>query len=626
MPLYNTIPDSPHEVDIIIAGGGTAGCTLAGRLSAADPSLSVLLIEGGRDTYSLPTVDHMGFVTYNLAPRTLTANFYKANREEYLAGREVVVPAGGSLGGGSAVNMGLYTRAQRVDYDSWKTPGWSTKELRPYLDKIETYHGPGLRSDHGHWGPIHISDGGYRHAKMMDDYGAAAEAAGWREYDDLQSLEDNNGVQKWLRTVTPEGYRSTAAKGYIHPLLRDGKHPNLHVLTETHVVRVIIEGDGQEKRAVGVEVTPNGKFAVVLPGAGGPGAKTALRARKLVVLSAGGLGSAPILERSGVGSAEVLRRAGVEVVEDLPGVGFAYQDHPFSTSVYKTNFGPGETMDLFYTGQRDVEQAIAEKDPMLRTNGIDYGSKLRPSEEDVERMGPEFRAYWEEHFKNEPNRPMMFCGTMAGFVYTDATAYQPGAQYFTSANILLYPRSRGHVHITGPDVSDRLDFETGFLKDSVDVPPLVWAYKTNREITRRTSFYRGELAATHPSFPAGSAAAARDYDGPLLKNSRSRREVENIEYTPEDDEAIEEFLRRTVGTTWHSLGTCMMAPREEMGVVDRDLNVYGIKGLKVVDVSIPPENIGGNTNNTAFLIGEKGAAIVAGELGLKLGTTGKLIE
>ncbi|KAB5580150.1 alcohol oxidase-like protein [Coniochaeta sp. 2T2.1] len=596
MPLYNTISDSPHEVDIIIAGGGTAGCTLAGRLSAADPSLSVLLIEGGRDTYGLPTVNHMGFVTYNLNPQTLTANFYKANREEYLAGREVVVPAGGSLGGGSA---------------------------------IETYHGPGLPSDHGHSGPIHVSDGGYRHAKMMDDYGAAAEAAGWREYDDLQNLRDSNGVQKWLRTVTPDGYRSTAAKGYIHPLLRDGKHPNLHVLTETHVVRVIIEGgegEGEQKRAVGVEVTPNGKFSVVLPGAGGPGAKTALKARKLVVLSAGGLGSAPILERSGVGSAEVLKRAGVEVVKDLPGVGFAYQDHPFSTSVYKTNFSPEETMDLFYTGQRDVEQAIAEKNPMLRTNGIDYGSKLRPSEEDVERMGPEFKAYWEDHFKDEPNRPMMFCGTMAGFVYTDATAYQPGAQYFTCGNILLYPRSRGHVHITGSDVSDRLDFETGFLKDRVDVPPLVWAYKTNREITRRTSFYRGELAATHPSFPAGSAAAARDYDGPLFEHSRSRREVENIEYTAEDDEAIEEFLRRTVGTTWHSLGTCMLAPREEMGVVDKDLNVYGIKGLKVVDLSIPPENVGGNTNNTAFLIGEKGAAIVAGELGLELGTSGKLIE
>jgi hypothetical protein len=172
-------------------------------------------------------------------------------------------------------------------------------------------------------------------------------------------------------------------------------------------------------------------------------------------------------------------------------------------------------------------------------------------------------------------------------------------------------------------VTDRLDFDTGFLKDTVDIPPLMWAYKNSREIMRRSSFYRGEFEPTHPVFPVGSRAALHTFDDKLYKSSRS--EVKNLEYTAEDDAAIEEFLRRTVGTTWHSLGTCRMAPRDQMGVVDKDLNVYGVTGLKIIDLSIPPSNIGGNTNNTAFMIGEKGAGIIAGELGLELSTSGRLI-
>lgn len=244
---------------------------------------------------------------------------------------------------------------------------------------------------------------------MIDDLINASEATGWRELRDLQDLEASNGVQRWLRTVTLDGRRSTAAHGYVHPLLRDGKHPNLHVLTETNVVRVLFDNG---KRAVGVEVTPNPKFVPVLPG--GTRTKTILRARKLVVLSAGALGSAPILERSGVGDPDILRRAGVPLVEAVPGVGFAYQDHPFMLNVYKTNFAWEETMDRFYTGQKTVEEALADKDEMLKWNGVDFGSKLRPSDQDIERMGPEFKAFWDKNFKNEIHKPLVFSGTLAG--------------------------------------------------------------------------------------------------------------------------------------------------------------------------------------------------------------------
>lgn len=181
------------------------------------------------------------------------------------------------------------------------------------------------------------------------------------------------------------------------------------------------------------------------------------------------------------------------------------------------------------------------------------------------------------------------------------------------ANWTAYPYSRGHIHITGPNLSDPIDFDVGYLKDAndIDVKKHIWAYKTQREMFRRMKIFRGELATGHPRFPKGSkAAVVEKADGPVADDAK------RIVYTPEDDKAIEQHVRETVATTWHSLGTCKMAPREKGGVVDASLSVYGVKGLKVADLSVPPENVGGNTNNTALLIGEKAADIFIRELGL----------
>jgi alcohol oxidase len=94
--------------------------------------------------------------------------------------------------------------------------------------------------------------------------------------------------------------------------------------------------------------------------------------------------------------------------------------------------------------------------------------------------------------------------------------------------------------------------------------------------------------------------------------------VKDIEYSKEDDEAIEDWIRGKLNTTWHSLGTCAMKPKEKGGVVDKNLSVYGTKGLKVADLSIVPENVGANTNNTALAVGEKAAVIIGNELGIKV--------
>jgi len=196
--------------------------------------------------------------------------------------------------------------------------------------------------------------------------------------------------------------------------------------------------------------------------------------------------------------------------------------------------------------------------------------------------------------------------------FGDHATLPDDAEYVSMANWTAYPYSRGHIHITGPGLEDPIDFDVGYLKDpnEIDVKKHIWAYKTQREIFRRMGIYRGELKESHPSFPPGSQAAVQERaEGPVTDDSR-------LSYTREDDRAIEQKVREIVSTTWHSLGTCKMAPPQQKGVVDATLGVHGVQGLKLADLSIPPQNVGANTNNTAFMIGEKAADIFIKELGL----------
>lgn len=141
-------------------------------------------------------------------------------------------------------------------------------------------------------------------------------------------------------------------------------------------------------------------------------------------------------------------------------------------------------------------------------------------------------------------------------------------------------------------------FVPGFFtdKNDIDVKMHIWAYKKQREIMRRTKMYRGELAIGHPKFPEGSKATCKLL--PLNEEYHPESVTADLEYSAEDDKVIDIWLRDNIETTWHSLGTAKMAPRDQKGVVDKNLNVYGVKGLKVVDLSIVPENVAANTCNT----------------------------
>lgn len=197
------------------------------------------------------------------------------------------------------------------------------------------------------------------------------------------------------------------------------------------------------------------------------------------------------------------------------------------------------------------------------------------TEDDAKSLGSEFHKDWERDFAPHPSRPIVLGGVINTFL-ADPSLVEPG-QYFTIGIYTAYPYSRGSIHINSPDnVINGYDFDTGFLNHPSDIKKQLWAYKKFREITRRLPFYEGELELGHPKFPTTSKAVSGQ--------RTTSTDTGILQYSKEDDDIIENWIRDNLNTTWHSLGTCAMKPLAEGGVVNGDLNVYGTSGLKVADI------------------------------------------
>lgn len=374
----------------------------------------------------------------------------------------------------------------------------------------------------------------------------------------------------WVNKKT--GQRSDVPHSLLYPLL-DTHSTKLQVVTRTKVARILFDS---RKKATGVEYLPAGSDSNSAP--------SVIKANKLVVLASGALGSPQVLERSGIGNKERLSKLGINVVEDLPGVGNNYQDHNVIFYPYKSTSTASQTLDGIISGRVTLDAALQEKAAhpsqyVLGWNGFDCSGKVRPSTEEETLLGPELRELWERDYKPHPMRPLMLTCSLA--VYVGDHSGFPPTQHFSLGPYTPYPYSRGSIHITGPSVADIPEFDTGFLTHPADVQKLIWGYKQQRDIARRMSHYRGAQEAGHPIFPEGSKAGFAYVDEQDKKNER----VTLIEYSEEDDRAIERFVRENVSTAWHSMGTCAMKPREKGGVVDGRLNVHGVKGLKIVGQS-----------------------------------------
>ncbi|KZT23454.1 GMC oxidoreductase [Neolentinus lepideus HHB14362 ss-1] len=600
--------------------GGTAGCLIASRLSTASPSLRILVLEAGPHTRNDLFHTQPARFLYHLRPDSTTVKFYVAKESEELLGRQLVVPCGQCLGGGSSVNFAMYTRAAASDYDDWETvygnEGWGYKDLLPLLKKTETYQVAKDKETHGYTGPLKVSYGGHftnigeQFLQVAEKYDKAR-----RMTEDINDTTEKSlgygrtGLTKstrcrWIDATT--GHRSDVPHHFIYA--KEAEHPNLEIRTGCLVKRIIFEGD----RATGVEYTLNPRFH---PNEADAGTKIlTAKASKLVVLSAGTFGSPQILERSGIGRKDVLDRVGIDCRVELEEVGENYQDHNVIFAPYLAA-DDAETLDGI--SRNDTEEITKWSElwctkgtGLMAHNAIDSGLKLRPTAEELKEIGPDFEERWKEYFESAPDKPILWIGTVSMFVGEPSTV--PPRKYFSVSYYTEYPVARGYVHITDKDEVDAApEFDPRYLTNKADLALMNWAYKRTREFARRMTSYRGEYTPRHPRFSQESQALAKDTGEPVPV------EAEDIHYTEEDGKAVERYTREFVATAWHSIGTCAMKPRDQGGVVDSRLNVYGIQGLKIADMSICPGNVCANTYSTALAVAEKAAMIIADELGIE---------
>ena len=293
--------------DVVIVGGGPAGCILANRLTA-DPTRRVLLLEAGGPDHRWDLRIHlplaMGFPVGN-------RNFdwrYESEPEPGLGSRRMHEPRGKVLGGSSSINGMIYERGHRASYDRWAAESgsqqWDYAHCEPYFRRLEGCVGEPRGTGRGRNGPQALNRGP-ADGPIFDAFFEAAQQAGYKVVPDIN--DDAQEGFSALDQAVRGGKRASAAVSYLHPV---EDRPNLEIRTHATVSKVLFEGT----RAVGVRYRDK------------DGEAHDVRASE-TILSGGAIGTPQILQLSGVGDADHLRGLGIPVVHHLPGVGESLQEH-----------------------------------------------------------------------------------------------------------------------------------------------------------------------------------------------------------------------------------------------------------------------------------------------------------
>ena len=313
----SSITTNPTESsDILILGGGTAGCVIANRLSAS-PSRRVMLLEaGGNDNYLWLKIP-VGYLYCIGNPRTDW--LYRTALEKGLNDRSLSYPRGKVMGGCSSINGMIYMRGQAADYDHWQSlgnPGWGWDSVLPLFKKSED---EALGSDewHGAGGELRV-ESQRLHWKILDQFKDAAVQYGIPAIADF-NRGDNHGVA-YFRVNQKQGLRWNGVRGFIRPIKN---RRNLRIKTNCLIDRIEI----QNSRAVGVWYQDQ------------DGNQDYIAATH-IVLTAGAIGSPAILQRSGIGDSKQLVELGIKVQHHSPEVGQNLQDHLQLRCVYKVKGVP----------------------------------------------------------------------------------------------------------------------------------------------------------------------------------------------------------------------------------------------------------------------------------------------
>jgi len=309
------VASSSRAFDYVIVGAGSAGCTLAARLTE-HAACRVLVLEAGgwdRDPWI-----HLPLGWGKLLKERRHDWMYEAEPDSSTGERRIECARGKIVGGSSSINAMAYVRGHRADYDRWASyglPGWSYLDALPYFRRQESWEGGDSKYRGGN-GPLATRKARYEDP-LIEAYCAAAVAAGHPANDDYNGAEQH-GIGRMQVTIR-NGRRASAATAYLHPVL---SRRNLTVTVKAHTTRILFEG----ARAVGAEYMQDGATRTV-------------RAAREVLLCGGTINSPQLLMLSGIGAPDDLAAHGIATRISLPGVGRNLQDHVAALFLYARNGG-----------------------------------------------------------------------------------------------------------------------------------------------------------------------------------------------------------------------------------------------------------------------------------------------
>lgn len=519
---------------------------------------------------------------------------------------------GKALGGSSAINAQVFVPPIKANIDAWETlgnEGWNWNMLQKSMSKAYTFApvDAALEATLGMdtWsaknstakGPVQTS---YPKVAVHEAWAKTMQGLGYPMASD-PFLGSAAGAFSTLHSVDPATkQRSYSASAFYEPV----KHrENLVVLTGAHVNKILFDREGSVK-ATGVQYTHNGAIHTV-------------SATKEVGLAAGTLQSPKILELSGIGDAQLLAKHGIESVVDLPGVGENLQDHLACGVAYEA-VDTLETLDALVRQEPEAighamqEYATGRSGP-LTSVGIetyaylpilDYVSpespgykKLSTLLDDTAPAASDLRATALHSVVRQtlldPKAPSAVHMTMRGqSPHPVDQEWSPGSpagpvpgKFLTIAAVLSQPLSQGTTHIQSADPAAEPLIDPAYLSHPVDAEVLAAHMLQAEQIASSEP-----LSSTFLRQPLRHRDPASDFGGDLCKAER--------------------FARTSSISMWHPVGTCAMLPLERRGVVDGELRVHGVEGLRVVDASIMPLICVANPQALVYGVAERAAELI----------------